>query len=114
MKLRIRFNSWLLRKAPFLGRPRGMVVFPWVLFRDRPEDVLDSTIRHEMFHVHQILRDGWWKFHINYLGFQLRYGYWNNPYEIEARKFAEGNTPLPTWMIDGLDDAIFDYNREHK
>lgn len=44
-----------------------------------------ALIRHEMKHIEQIERDGRWLFSIKYLYWLLRYGYRNNPYEIEAR-----------------------------
>ena len=42
-------------------------------------------IRHETKHLEQIERDGRLLFAAQYLWWLARYGYWNNPYEIEAR-----------------------------
>lgn len=47
-------------------------------------------LRHESKHLEQIERDGRLLFSITYLWWLARYGYWLNPYEIEARK-AEGS-----------------------
>jgi hypothetical protein len=44
-----------------------------------------SLIRHEVVHLDQIERDGRLLFSLKYLYWTLRYGYWNNPYEVEAR-----------------------------
>ncbi len=43
-------------------------------------------IRHEMCHREQYKRMGVFKFYALYLWYSMRYGYWNNPMEIEARK----------------------------
>ncbi len=40
---------------------------------------------HEMTHIEQMERDGKFVFSVKYLWNNLRYGYENNPYEIEAR-----------------------------
>lgn len=45
-------------------------------------------IRHEQEHLNQMTREGKLRFMANYVWWLLRYGYWNNPYEIEARKAA--------------------------
>ena len=45
----------------------------------------EPLIRHEMAHIDQINREGRLKFAIKYLYFTIRYGYWDNPYEVEAR-----------------------------
>lgn len=47
-------------------------------------------INHEQMHLQQMHRDGWLFFHLRYFYYTIRYGYWNNPYEIEARQ-AENN-----------------------
>lgn len=47
-------------------------------------------LRHERKHLEQIERDGRLLFSIKYLWWLCRYGYWLNPYEIEARA-AESN-----------------------
>jgi hypothetical protein len=44
-----------------------------------------QLIRHEMCHLAQIERDGRVMFTIKYLWWLLRFGYWSNPYEREAR-----------------------------
>jgi hypothetical protein len=43
-------------------------------------------IRHERKHLEQIERDGRLVFSIKYLWWLARHGYWNNPYEVEARR----------------------------
>lgn len=45
----------------------------------------ESILRHEAVHVRQWKRHGFIRFALLYLWFHLRYGYWRNPFEIEAR-----------------------------
>ena len=42
------------------------------------------TVNHEKIHHRQYIELGWFGFYFLYLFFQLKYGYWNNPLEIEA------------------------------
>ena len=71
---------------------RGKVRYPFMLFSDAKEDVPDWLFRHELEHIYQVRRDGWWKFHLVYLWQLIRRGYKNIEYEVEARKIAL--TPL--------------------
>ena len=48
-------------------------------------------LRHERKHLEQIERDGHLLFALKYSWWTLRYGYYMNPYEIEARA-AESKT----------------------
>lgn len=48
-------------------------------------------LRHERCHLEQIQRDGRLVFAVKYLWWLRRHGYWNNPYEIQAR--AAENLP---------------------
>lgn len=59
---------------------------PWkqIYVKAGYEDV-EWLLRHERKHLEQLERDGWWMFHLKYFYWTLRYGYWNNPYEFEAR-----------------------------
>lgn len=49
-----------------------------------------ALLYHELKHAEQIERDGRLVFAVKYLWWLARYGYWNNPYEVEARA-AEHN-----------------------
>lgn len=91
MKLRIRFNYWWF-KLPWNRGTAGFVFYPWVMFKRSPEEVTDRLFRHEMEHVYQVQRDGWFTFYLKWLFWTIRYGYRNNPYEVEAR--AVQDTPL--------------------
>jgi hypothetical protein len=47
-----------------------------------------SLVLHEQCHWHQAERMGLLRWAITYLWYNLRYGYYDNPFEIEAREFA--------------------------
>lgn len=48
--------------------------------------ISDSLYKHESCHIQQVKRDGRLKFICKYLYYNIKYGYYNNPYEIEARQ----------------------------
>lgn len=82
MELRIKYDvgKWIM------GRFRGKVLYPFVLFKQAQDEVLDVLFRHELEHVYQVKRNGWFGFYIKYLYFNIRYGYEKNPYEVAACK----------------------------
>ena len=43
-------------------------------------------VRHEMAHIEQYNRYGFLKFLVLYVWYSIRYGYYNNPFEVEARE----------------------------
>lgn len=50
------------------------------------KSMMDSElVKHELVHIEQIKREGKIKFLFKYLYYNIRYGYWDNPYEVEAR-----------------------------
>ena len=81
MKLRIKWHFLPFRRLA-IG---GMVLYPFVLFKRSKAEVSDKLFRHELQHVYQVQREGWLKFYITYLWYQIRYGYCKYPYEDEAR-----------------------------
>ena len=80
MIIRYNVGRWIM------GRFRGKVLYPFVLFSQAQEDVPDWLFKHELHHVKQVKRDGWFKFYVQYLYWYLKYGYEHTPYEIEATK----------------------------
>jgi hypothetical protein len=52
------------------------------------EEFLRNTrwVKHEMAHVEQYRRHGIFKFLLLYSWYSIKYGYTNNPFEIEARE----------------------------
>lgn len=65
---------------------RGWASFWHVIYALPGHENNQRLLRHERCHLEQIERDGRILFSIKYLWWLARYGYWNNPYEIEARK----------------------------
>ena len=67
----------------------GIVIGRRIMFA-QPADQIDSvTLRHELQHAYQIVRDGLVRFTLKYFYYRWRYGYKDNPYEVEARQRAE-------------------------
>jgi hypothetical protein len=87
MRFRIVYNT---RFVP--PRKTAWVLWPFVLFRHTREEVSDRLYRHELQHVYQIKRLGRLRFYWTYIWQARKYGYWNHPYEVEARKME--TTPL--------------------
>lgn len=77
------FVRWYLNKVGFwaITLPLWMPTIYILEEHWYDYDLLD----HEMVHVRQIQRMGRFKFLVTYLWYQLKYGYQNNPLEIEAR-----------------------------
>lgn len=64
-----------------------------------PELIDDPTLRaHEQRHAMQCQRDGYWTFWFLICWYIVRYGYWNSPYEIEARAAAP-QQPHGYWSV---------------
>lgn len=54
----------------------------------RESTISNRLLKHELQHVKQYKEQGIFKFLIKYFYYNIRYGYKNNPFEIEA-KLAE-------------------------
>jgi len=66
----------------------GMVIYPFVFFKDNEDEVRECLFSHEMVHVQQVSDKGWIKFHVSYLWQLVTKGYKKNKYEIDARNKA--------------------------
>ena len=75
---------WYLEKAGFWAITLPLRVPTVFVLAEHQDDV--DLIAHELVHVEQIRRMGRVKFLVTYLWYQLKYGYRDNPLEIEARK----------------------------
>jgi hypothetical protein len=49
----------------------------------------ERMVRHERRHLQQAQEVGVLKWYVLYAWYTLRHGYWNNPFEVDARE-AEG------------------------
>jgi len=73
--------------AKLFNKPRWAITIGQVTFYSVPYlDVNHAWERHENKHKEQWKREGLIKFAVKYLWYQIRYGYQNNPFEIEARE----------------------------
>jgi hypothetical protein len=74
------FWCWLLNR---LGC--AAITMPWKTIYILDEHKFNQSLRrHELVHIEQIERDGAVMFSIKYLWWLARYGYWANPYEVDA------------------------------
>lgn len=72
---------WFLLKRGFAGIT--LPPFGIYIIKERIDE--QPLIDHENVHWKQYERMGFLKFYTMYLYYSLRYGYWNNPMEKEAR-----------------------------
>jgi len=92
MKIRVRERSFIARIAAFVLRTNnvaivfGKTIYLWNATKD---DLLKNKrwLRHELVHVKQFLHYGFFTFIFLYLWESIKKGYYNNKFEIEARKF---------------------------
>ena len=76
-----RFWRWFLNKHGFAA-----IWMPWRRIYVLEQRFHDTVLReHERVHSEQAEREGVIAFCIKYLWKTFRHGYWDNPYEIEAR-----------------------------
>lgn len=72
---------WYLRKTKFIGitlPPFGIYLLPEKMTDER-------LIKHENKHWEQYQNMGFFKFYVMYLYYSAKFGYFNNPMEVEAR-----------------------------
>ena len=62
-------------------------VFLNIVTIGKPYELSESHYNHEARHIEQVKRDGRLKFIVKYLFYNIKYGYKNNPYEVDARKY---------------------------
>lgn len=84
--MKIKYNSWVFRFLP--KWVNGIVLYPYIHFKKSKSEITEQLFRHELEHIYQIERIGFFKFYITYLYYNFKVGYRNNPYEIEARNAA--------------------------
>lgn len=88
--IHIKENSWL---AGIAARKLGVTQVAMVLrqtihlYGVSAQDFLEDErwVKHELCHVAQYRRMGTLPFLAKYLWLSIRYGYYNNPLEVEAR-----------------------------
>ena len=85
---------------------RGIVIGSLIMFSEPASKVPTWLFRHELEHVYQQIREGTVRFYLKHFWYSLRYGYRNNPFEVEARE--RQHDPLTTneeqllWKLRGV------------
>ncbi|HMO31576.1 MAG TPA: DUF4157 domain-containing protein [Lacibacter sp.] len=105
--IRIREQSFLARlAAKKMGvRQVALVLGTTIHLHNTPaQDFLRNRrwLRHELVHVEQYKRLGLLRFLLIYLWYSLRYGYYNNPLEEEARAKEEAPSAWEALQNDEL------------
>lgn len=90
----IKENSWLAKIAALKLRTNSvaMVIGNTIhLYNTSKEEFLENKrwLKHELCHLQQFKQHGYIMFVIKYLWESLKNGYYNNKFEIEARKAEE-------------------------
>lgn len=90
MDFLIKQNSWIAKIAA--GKLRSgniaIVIGKTIhLYYVSKEDFLKDTkwVKHEMCHINQFKKHGFFAFILMYLCESMKHGYYNNKYEVEAR-----------------------------
>lgn len=99
MEFKLVFDTWFVPP-----RAHAWVLWKWVFFRHTKDKVSVRLYRHELQHCYQIERLGRFKFYAKYLWQWIRNGYWNHPFEKEARDFQDQPlTPKEhNWWMKGI------------
>lgn len=80
------YEHWFLK---YIWRwPAAITLGHHILYKRKREEVSKKLRRHELVHVAQIEREGLFTFYFRYFLNNIRHGYRNNPYEIEARALS--------------------------
>lgn len=116
MKIIIREKSWIGRLAAGkLQASRVAIVIGKTihLHQVTKEEFLNvpEWVTHELYHLHQYKKYGFFPFLIRYMWESIRHGYYNNRYEKEARDAAKKNVSKE-WIIalrnnDPLPETLF-------
>ena len=90
----IKENSWLAKLAAKKLRSKSvaMVLGKTIhLYNSTAAEFLrdEKWVKHELCHINQFKKYGYFNFVVRYLWQSLRKGYYNNPFEVEARKAEE-------------------------
>jgi hypothetical protein len=84
-----------VRNAPYLNQLADVaIVNPFsqrIIKIPRNSSLARSHYLHELCHVKQVRSLGAVKFTLKYILYSIRFGYINNPFEVEARSYADQN-----------------------
>lgn len=66
----------------------AITLFPWLALY-QSMTAYTYLKQHEDVHKAQMRRQGWIIFIVKYFYWLFKYGYYNNPYEVEARRISK-------------------------
>ncbi len=81
--IKVKNIPWIKDKD---GYDEGFAFWPFIFITNPGNEKL---LYHEKVHIKQQLRGLLVLFYIKYIYYHFKYGYWDNPYEVEARKKAD-------------------------
>ena len=101
--VRIKENSWIARVAAWkLGADHvAIVIGKTIHLHNVSATVFKANrrwVNHELEHIRQFRRHGFMRFIFLYIVESVKNGYYNNKFEIEARK-AEPGDPVETKLF---------------
>lgn len=79
---------WVFKKTMCSADSKVAMIDPFFLnIVTIGDNLIDEKMyKHEKCHIEQVKREGRLKFICKYLYYNLKYGYKQNPYEVEARE----------------------------
>jgi len=91
MEFLIKENSWIAKLAAKKLRTENVaiVIGKTIHLHHVPKDVFlndKKWVKHEMCHINQFKKHGYFTFIIKYLLESIKHGYYQNKYEVEARQ----------------------------
>jgi hypothetical protein len=106
LEIKIKENSWLAKLASKkLGTNNCAIVWKQTvhLYNASKGELLqnEAWLRHELAHVTQWKQHGTWRFLLKYSWYSIRFGYYNNPFEIEARHAEKGESIAKNIHFEG-------------
>jgi hypothetical protein len=92
--IKLKENSWIAALAAWKMKTDGvaLVLGRTIHLHNVSREDFEASprwVRHELKHVEQFKRMGFTRFLFVYAWYSFKYGYFNNPLEVEAR-LAEG------------------------
>ena len=85
MNIRRVYNNWI----PQLLKVGAITLYPFILYSRSQaalsrEDYTRNLFKHEYIHIEQVRKMGWFTFYFLWIVENVRNGYENNKYEVEA------------------------------
>ncbi len=74
---------------------RGIMLFPFAIVKTLTDEKLK---KHESIHFRQALCTGLWLWYLPYFYYHFKYGYRNNPYEVESFCNQHNKSYRPTML----------------